>query len=95
MCNTLEASFLPRGLVRGGVLLLAVPDAIAFIDEARKRDMPVLGVDAFIDSERATQLLLDHTLDLSRAAVASDTWSEATRFIEARASHGFVFEVVV
>ena len=97
MWNTIEAAFLSKGLVRGGVLLLEARDAIALIEEARKQRIPILGVDAFVVSEQATQPLSAHTLDLSGATGTGpiDTWAEAANFIQARADDGFMFEVVV
>jgi hypothetical protein len=48
-------------------------------------------VDGFWVTDRALQPDLDHILDLSDG---EDTWSEAARFIQARAHTGLRFEVV-
>ena len=75
--------------------MLSAPDALAFIEAARRQQTPVLGVDSFILTETTTQPLMEHTLDLSVGGFPADTWSEAQRFVDERRDSGFMFEVVV
>jgi hypothetical protein len=90
-----QHSFAARGIERGGTLYLKASDALDFIEAARLAKMPVMGVDAFIITETATEPLLEHILDCSIGGLPPDTWSPARRFVEERLNLGFMFEIVV
>ena len=82
--SELEQLFVPRGVVRGGLLFLRAPEALEFIEAARLRSLPVLGIDGFELTETTTKPCLEHILDLSPERVARDTWQEAKQFVEER-----------
>jgi hypothetical protein len=89
----LEKAFLSRGLLRGGILLLDAAAAIAFVVAAETQRTRILGVESFMVEGEKVQPLLDHILDLSSPPSDFDSWRSARRFIEERASRGFLFEV--
>jgi hypothetical protein len=95
MSDDLDVMFTPRGIMRGGTLLLQPAEAIELIETARARDRRVLGVESFTVTDNATVPLGEHILDLSNARGTFDSWAAARRFVEERAHLGFVFEVVV
>ncbi len=76
--------------------MFAADDAIALIQEAHKRRIIILGIDTFRLTEKTTEPMLDHILDLStRGFFADDDWDQSIRFIQERARHGFHFEIVL
>jgi hypothetical protein len=75
--------------------MLNAHGSIDFIETARQDRRPVLGIDSFIVTETTTEPLMEHILDLSVGPLATDTWSEARRFVEQRKDSGFMFEIVV
>jgi hypothetical protein len=91
----LEQAFADRGLKRGSCLLFHSAEAVDFIEAARQRQQPVLGIDSFIITETTTEPLMEHILDLSVSGLPDDTWSEARRFVEERRDSGFMFEICI
>jgi hypothetical protein len=92
--DDLDHIFAGRGIRRGGVLMLRAPDAIAYIEAARHRGIPVLGVDSFVVTEHTTKPLMEHSINLSCPGTPTDTWLAARNFVEQRGDSGFVFEIV-
>jgi hypothetical protein len=79
---------------RGGLLLLALADAIYLVRRAAEADVPILGVDGLRVTEAATESPLEHLIDFSRrVAEGHDCWEEAEAFIRARGESGLVFEL--
>lgn len=72
-------------------------DAVALIERARQARIPVLGVDAFILSNEATQPMMEHSADFTsrRKDSAVDSWTAAAEFLRAYRSTDFYFEVVL
>lgn len=92
----LADEFRPRATIRGGTAMFTADDAIALIQEARKRRIIILGIDTFRLTEETTEPMMDHILDLStRGFFTDDDWDQSIQFIRERASHGFRFEVVL
>lgn len=93
----IEREFLGQGEVRGGILLLRVDDALALIESARRKNVRVLGVDAFKLSDNTTQPMMEHSLDLSSGETReeTDTWSAASGFIKHRELTDLHFEIVL
>ena len=87
--------FESRGFRRGGIMFLKPQDAIDLIEAARQQRKPILGIDAFIVTDIATQPLMEHSADYSDQLDSLDTWSAAHEHIEQRRNLGFVFEVVI
>jgi hypothetical protein len=85
--------FLRRAPVRrGGTLFLDPRAALELVGMARRRGVRVLGIDTFVLTDTETRPLLDHIADYSSA---TSSWDAAEAFIRGRATHGFMFEVVL
>jgi hypothetical protein len=89
----LASEFATRGIMRGGILMLAADDATALVERARDAGVKVIGVDGFWISETSTHPDQDHTLFSGR--VNLDPWDEAAGFIRERADLGLMFEIVL
>ena len=95
--DQLESVFRDRGEVRGGILLLAAKDARALIDSARQHNVRVLGVDGFTLTQRTTEPMMEHSLDLtaSGAPEVRDPWTTASEFLRGFEDTSLRFEVVL
>jgi hypothetical protein len=92
----LADEFRPRATIRGGTAMFTPADAIALIQEAHERRIVILGIDTFRLTEKTTEPMMDHILDLSmRGFFADDDWEQSIQFIQERASRGFHFEIVL
>ncbi|MBU1534871.1 hypothetical protein KKF84_06100 [Myxococcota bacterium] len=92
----LADEFRPRATIRGGTAMFAADDAIALVQEAHKQRIIILGIDTFRLTEKATEPMMDHILDLStRGFFADDDWGQSIQFIQERAGQGFHFEIVL
>ena len=93
----LEAEFAPRGILRGGLLMLAPDDAIAHIRRACDARITVLGIDAFRITERSTRPFMEHSVDYttSEAPAPPDPRREAKTFLPGYRYTELVFEVVL
>jgi hypothetical protein len=80
----------------GGLLLLAVDDAVALVRRAADSGIPIFGVDGMFVSARGTESPIKHIADYSAAVAAGDgSWGWAEAFINERRPLGMVFEVVL
>ena len=93
----LEAEFVPRGVLRSGILMLRPDEAIALVRRARAAQVSVLGMDAFRITERSTQPFMEHSTDYttSSAPAPADPWAEAEAFLSRYCETEFVFQVVL
>ena len=93
----LESEFVPRGVLRGGILMLPPDEAIALVRRARAAQINVLAMDAFRITERSTQPFMEHSTDYTASSVPApaDPWTEAEEFLSRYRETGFVFEVVL
>jgi hypothetical protein len=89
---SVAGEFRDRGVLRGGVLILAPATALEMIARTEELGVPVLGVDGFWITESTTQPDLGHSIDLGSGRPAS--WVDAAQFVRDRASLGLMFEVV-
>ena len=79
----------------GGTSLVRVEDAVAFLDEAGREGMAVVGAEGFrIDGEAITPDM-DAILDLSGMGDPAQSVTEAKSFIDAVAAPGLRFEFVL
>jgi len=79
----------------GGILFLIPSDAIDLIKACQEENRKILGIDAFILSDRGTQPVMEHSIDYSDTyRKNSRNWDEAINFIEQRKNKGYHFEVV-
>ena len=84
-----------RAVRRGGVEMFRVKDAIAIVEECRRRGQPILGIDAFILTKDATQPVLEHSLDLSTDRdPAKNSHDRALAHLKKLSKDEFWFEIV-
>ena len=92
----LADEFRPRATIRGGTAMYKADDAIALVEEAHRRRIIVLGIDTFRLTEKTTEPMMNHILDMStRGFFADDDWDQCIQFIQKRASAGFHYEIVL
>lgn len=94
----IEREFTPKGIKRAGLLLLPASEALGMIEECKRSGLQVLGIDGFILTDKATQPLMEHSLDLSEGVGDDnkiDTWKTASEFVAARSGGKLYFEVTI
>ena len=83
MLNDLEKKFVNKGKMIGQTLILRQKDAIEMINDARKEEREILGIDSFVLDSKGTNPQLEHSIDFSSDRdEVSDSWSEAIEFID-------------
>lgn len=92
---SLEQAFESRGYRRGGILFLRPTEAAELIAAARFEGIRILGVDGFFLTGAGTQPSKEHSVDLSRRDVPTDSWAAATQFIRRWPKVDLWFEVVL
>ncbi len=92
--NLVEAEFLKRATIRGGVHMYNASDAIDVISVCEQHGWQILGIDSFIVTEKLTRPLMEHTLDCSITKNENGYWYEAKQFVRERADFGYYFEIV-
>ena len=102
--NSIQRAFCDKGIFRGGLLFLKGPDALEMVRRCRELQMQVLGVDGFLLTDKTTQPLMEHSIDVSRGGRATvggqqivtptDSWKLAEEFIRERLEMDLFFEVV-
>lgn len=63
--KSLRTAFFTRGIVRGGILMLTSADALALVDEAEKRGVGILGIDAFYITDKSTTPTMEFSIVLT------------------------------
>lgn len=91
--NIVEKKFESKATKRGGLLLFQKSIAIEFIEECKKSNIGVLGVDAFILSENSTQPSLDNSIDYSHLQDKIDIYQKVFDFLMSQ-SDSLYFEIV-
>lgn len=92
--DLVEAKFLKKAIIRGGVHMYNAPDAIDVISMCEQHGWPIVGIDSFIVTENQTRPLIDHMLDCSVTRNENGYWYEAKQFVKERADFGYYFEIV-
>ena len=93
----IEEAFRPRGVSRGGLLMLRPLDAVAMVRQAKEQGVRVLGAEAFCLFDHGTQPMLEHSVDFSSSSVpwSQDPWNRAVVHLERYLSCDCYFEVVL
>ena len=95
MKKILDREFAERGIVRGGLLFLRPPDAIAYVRRCAELRVPVLGLDAVRLTSTATQPILEESYDATASGVkGNQTWAVAESFLSSREKMDLYFEVI-
>ena len=90
-----EHKFLARGLKRGGALFLGPDVALELINEAERRGVRILGLDAFLIRPAESAAILEHSVDFSSLRTGVGSWAEARTHVSTRAGLGLQFEVAL
>ena len=78
----LEEAFAPRAVRRGGLFLYDKPTALAFLRALHAAQVTLLGVDAFLLGAETTQPMMEHSLDVSSASFAGNSFNAAQQVIQ-------------
>lgn len=91
--NKVERLFLSKSINRGGIYLYSKEDALRFVEECRKQDMPVLGIDSFYITDDTIQPSMDNSIDFSIRSFEKGIFDEAIQFLRQRGDD-LHFEIV-
>jgi hypothetical protein len=91
--NKVEKSFLGKAINRAGIYLYSKGNTLNFLEECRKQDIPVLGIDGFYLTESTIQPSMDNSIDFSTRSFEKEIYDEAIQFIVQR-GEDLYFEVV-
>ena len=95
--NKVEALFQGKGIPRSGTYVYPKQVAIDFINECRKFNIRILGIDALIIREEFTQPSMDNSIDFTassyRGGNPKNIWDAAVNFLEKR-DDKYYFEIV-
>lgn len=95
MLPSIEDEFEHLGVVRGGILFLSATNALTVLEQCRIRGIGVLGIDGFRVSDKGTQPVQEHSLDLSGVHKPQTRWATLERFLSERLTSGLHFELVM
>ncbi len=91
--NKVEKLFLSKVINRAGIYLYSKEDALNFVEECKKQDMSVLGIDSFYLTESTIQPSMDNSVDFSTRSIGKGIFDEAIQFLKQRDSDLY-FEIV-
>lgn len=95
--NKVEALFQGKRIPRSGTYVYPKQVAIDFINECRKFNIRILGIDALIIREEFTQPSMDNSIDFTassyRGGIPKNIWDAAVNFLEKR-DDKYYFEIV-
>jgi hypothetical protein len=91
--NKVEQRFLIRAIKRGGIYMFSKSDAIEFVNECKKENIAILGIDAFLLRVNSTQPSMNNSIDYSMQPYNEDIYRIAIDFLAAR-DEQFYFDIV-
>jgi len=95
--NKVEILFSDKGINRHGLIAYPQVVAIKFIQECKKNNIAILGVDALLIEGNFTQPSMDDSIDFTRAPYKSNNlknvWDIAIDFIKRRDPQ-YYYEIV-
>jgi hypothetical protein len=93
--NNVEILFQDKGIRRAGTYVFPKQVAIDFINECKKSDINILGIDALLIGD-ATQPSMENSIDFTANPYlgnVNDVWATAKTFLNER-SDKYHFEIV-
>ena len=91
--NKVEKAFLGKAINRAGIYLYSKRNALDFLEECKKQDVPVLGIDSFYLTESTIQPSMDNSVDFSTRSFEKKILDEAIQFLKQRGDDLY-FEIV-
>lgn len=92
----IEHEFRGPGVIRGGVFMLGVEDAIRMVERARELGVAILGIDVFRLTASTTQPDSGLILDLSLTGFdRAKSWDNAAQFLRPHVGADLYCEVVL
>ena len=96
--NEVELKFKDKEIKRGGISFYSKSTALSFIEECKKMQLQILGIDGFFFCENATQPSMENSIDFTSkqfqgVVFPGGLFEEARRFLESRDDSLF-FEIV-
>src|ERR1700722_11436652 len=91
--NKVEKAFLCKAINRAGIYLYSKRNALDFLEECKKQDVPVLGIDSFYLTESTIQPSMDNSVDFSTRSFEKKILDEAIQFLKQRGDDLY-FEIV-
>lgn len=91
--NKVEKMFLSKAINRGGIYLYSKGNALQFVEECKRQDMAVLGIDSFYLTDSTIQPSLDNSIDFSTRSFEKRIFDEAIQFLKQRGDDLY-FEIV-
>jgi hypothetical protein len=91
--NKVENLFASKAINRGGIYLYSKEIALKFIEECKKQDIPILGIDSFYLTDSTIQPSMDNNIDFSTHSFKKGVFDEAKQFLKQRGDDLY-FEIV-
>ena len=91
--SQIESLFEDKAIKRSNILLFSKENALEFIDECRKRNIVILGIDGFYLTEKTIQPSMDNSIDYSRRPFSESIYEEAIGFLK-NSDDKLYFEIV-
>ncbi|MCA9924819.1 MAG: hypothetical protein KC419_08675 [Anaerolineales bacterium] len=94
----LQKNFLDKGTFRGEMFLLPPDITLDFVHECHKKNVEILGIDAFFIKGDAIQPILEHSIDFSSSYYrqkGENIFEDALLFLQDRMHLDIYFEIIV
>ncbi|MDR3715555.1 MAG: hypothetical protein P4L51_22320 [Puia sp.] len=91
--NEIEALFEDKSINRSGIFLYSKENALQIIDECKKRNIVLLGIDGFYLGENTTEPSMENSVDFSMRPFTESIYEDAIAFLKAR-NDRLHFEIV-
>lgn len=91
--NKVEKLFLNNAINRGGIYLYSKENALKFVEECKRQDLAILGIDSFYLTDSTIQPSMDNSIDFSRRSFEKGFFDEAIQFLKQRGDNLY-FEIV-
>jgi hypothetical protein len=93
--SQLESIYQVKNVGKFQILLLNGADAMEFIDDCKKHQIPIAGMDAFLLTEAGVQPSLENSISCTAEGILSTDYRRIREHVGALTKRNYVFEVVV
>lgn len=91
--NKVENIFKEKAITRYGITLYSKEDTLDYILKCKDFGIIILGIDAFIISDIATEPSLENSIDYSTTIISGNIYEKAIEFVSKR-NEDLYFEIV-
>lgn len=92
--NNIINKFLKQARMSGKTPFFAPDIATLVVNECKRNNVPIHGIDAVKITDVSTQPFMEHSIDYSTENTES-VWDDAVSFIQSKQALGLYFEIVI